>query len=52
MVGGLGSVPARKFVVSEVAAMMPRAFAGEEVVCGEVEREKVGNRKAVIPGLV
>lgn len=52
MVGGLGCVPARNFVVSEISTMMPRAVQGRRWYVERFGKEKVGSRKAVIPGLV
>lgn len=52
MVGGLGCVPARNFVVSEVATMMPRALQGRRWYVARFGKEKVGGRKAVVPGLI
>jgi len=52
MVGGLGCVPARNFVVAEVATMLPRAVQGRRWYVDRFGRERVGSRKAVIPGLV
>ena len=52
MVGGFGCVPARNFVVSEVTTMMPRALQGRRWYIKRFGREKVGSRKAVIPGLI
>jgi len=52
MVGGLGCVPARNFVVSEISTMMPRAVQGRRWYVERFGKEKVGSRKAVIPWLV
>lgn len=52
MIGGLGCVPARNFVLSEVSTMMPRAVQGRKWYITRFGKEKVGNRKAVIPGIL
>lgn len=52
MVGGLACGPARAFVVNEVATMLPRALHGWDWYVEKFGREKVGKRKAIIPGLL
>jgi len=52
MVGGWGCVPARSFVINEVTSMMPRAINGWHWYVEKFGMEKVGKRKAVIPGLL
>ena len=52
MVGGLGCVPARIFLINEIAAMLPRAIRGREWYIDRFGRDKVGRRKAVIPGIL
>lgn len=52
MIGGLGCVPARAFVMNEIATMLPRAVQGKRWYIARFGREKVGNRKAVIPGII
>lgn len=52
MVGGLGCIPARIFLVNEIAAMLPRAIRGRVWYIDRFGREKVGRRKAVIPGIL
>ena len=49
MVGGLSCVPARTFLINEVATMLPRAWQGKKWYVERFGKEKVGNRKAVIP---
>ena len=49
MIGGWGCVPARCFVVNEIAAMLPRAWNGKRWYVERFGKEKVGNRKAIIP---
>ena len=49
MIGGLGCVPARCFLLNEVAAMLPRAVNGKQWYIERFGKERVGNRKAVIP---
>ncbi|KAK3706718.1 hypothetical protein LTR37_012562 [Vermiconidia calcicola] len=52
MIGGWGCVPARTFLINEVATMLPRALQGRQWYIERFGAEKVGNRKAVIPGLL
>jgi 3-oxo-5-alpha-steroid 4-dehydrogenase 1 len=52
MVGGWNCHPARIFLVNEVTTMLPRALQGKRWYEKKFGKEKVGNRKAVIPGLV
>lgn len=52
MVGGLGCIPARTFLVNEVASMLPRAVSGKSWYIEKFGKDKVGNRKAVIPGIL
>ena len=52
MIGGLGCVPARCFVINEISTMLPRALHGKRWYIERFGKEKVGNRKAVIPGII
>lgn len=52
MIGGLGCVPARIFLVNEIAAMLPRALNGKKWYMENFGKEKVGGRKAIIPGIL
>lgn len=52
MVGGLACQPARTFLVNEVSTMLPRALQGKRWYEEKFGKDKVGNRKAVIPGVV
>jgi len=52
MIGGLECVPARTFVLNEIATMTPRAVAGRRWYVERFGREKIGSRKAVIPGVL
>lgn len=52
MVGGTACVPARTFVLNEVATMLPRALQGKRWYIERFGKEKIGNRKAIIPGLL
>lgn len=52
MIGGLGCVPARTFVLNEIATMTPRALLGKRWYVERFGKEKIGSRKAVIPGLL
>ncbi|MCJ1467758.1 hypothetical protein MMC07_006383 [Pseudocyphellaria aurata] len=51
-IGGWACVPARCFVVNEVASMLPRAMIGKRWYVRRFGKAKVGNRKAVIPWAV
>ncbi|KAF2100844.1 3-oxo-5-alpha-steroid 4-dehydrogenase [Rhizodiscina lignyota] len=52
IVGGWACAPARTFVVNEIATMLPRALSGWDWYVEKFGREKVGKRKAIIPGLL
>jgi 3-oxo-5-alpha-steroid 4-dehydrogenase 1 len=52
IVGGWGCVPARNFLVNEIAAMLPRAVSGKRWYIERFGKEKVGDRKAIIPGIL
>lgn len=48
---GLGCVPARAFVVNEVAAMLPRAVNGKKWYVEKFGEEKIRKKWAVLPGI-
>ncbi|EON68891.1 hypothetical protein W97_08149 [Coniosporium apollinis CBS 100218] len=52
IVGGWGCMPARSFLVNEIATMTPRAVQGWHWYVERFGREEVGGRKAVIPGIL
>jgi 3-oxo-5-alpha-steroid 4-dehydrogenase 1 len=52
MVGGLGCKPAQTFLVNEISTMLPRALQGKRWYLEKFGKDKVGDRKAVIPGLL
>ncbi len=52
IVGGWSCVPARTFLINEIATMTPRAVQGKRWYIEKFGKEKVGNRKAVIPALL
>lgn len=52
MVGGLACVPARSFLVNEITAMLPRALSGKQWYIERFGKDKIGSRKAVIPGII
>jgi 3-oxo-5-alpha-steroid 4-dehydrogenase 1 len=52
MIGGLDCHPARTFLINEISTMLPRALQGKRWYVEKFGKDKVGNRKAVIPGLV
>jgi 3-oxo-5-alpha-steroid 4-dehydrogenase 1 len=49
--GGGGFVPGRNFVLNEVSTMFPRAVSGKKWYLERFGSEKVGARRAIIPGL-
>lgn len=51
MAGG-GCVPARNFLFNEVTTMLPRAVSGRKWYIEKFGKEKIGEKKAVIPGLI
>jgi 3-oxo-5-alpha-steroid 4-dehydrogenase 1 len=52
LIAGWDCVPARNFLVNEISTMTPRALTGYKWYVDRFGKEKVGNRKAVIPGLL
>lgn len=52
MVGGWACVPARTFLVNEIATMLPRALQGKRWYEKKFGKERIAGRKAVIPGLI
>lgn len=52
LMGGLAFVPARNFLQNEIAAMVPRALQGVPWYINKFGKEKVGSRKALIPGVL
>ncbi|KAL3427720.1 3-oxo-5-alpha-steroid 4-dehydrogenase [Phlyctema vagabunda] len=52
LMGGSYCLPARNFVINEVATMLPRAVHGRRWYIERFGRDKVGNKKAVIPGIL
>ena len=52
LVGGSRCVPARIFLVNEVSTMLPRALQGRRWYLERFGVEKVGGKKAVIPGIL
>lgn len=48
---GLDCVPARMFVLNEVAAMLPRAVRGKQWYIQRFGEEKIKGKWAVIPGI-
>ena len=52
VIGGPQCVPARNFFVNEVAALLPLALFGRRWYIERFGKEKVGNRKAMIPGVI
>jgi 3-oxo-5-alpha-steroid 4-dehydrogenase 1 len=52
IIGGWSCIPARSFLLNEVTAMLPQAVSGKRWYIERFGKEKIGNRKAVIPGLL
>jgi len=52
LVGGASCVPARVFLVNEILTMAPRAWNGWYWYVDRFGRDKIGDRKAVVPFLV
>lgn len=52
MIGGLDCLPARSFLLNEIATMLPRALSGKRWYIEKFGKERIGNRKAVIPGII
>jgi 3-oxo-5-alpha-steroid 4-dehydrogenase 1 len=52
MAAGWGCVPARCFLLNEVAAMLPRAVKGRQWYAEKFGEERIKGRWAVIPGVI
>ena len=52
MIGGMACVPARTFFINEVATMLPRAVHGKQWYVERFGKEKIGSKKAIIPGII
>ena len=52
LMGGLGCVPARTFLLNELGTMIPRGIQGVTWYVNRFGKEKVGSRKAFIPGVI
>ncbi|KAF2155695.1 3-oxo-5-alpha-steroid 4-dehydrogenase [Myriangium duriaei CBS 260.36] len=52
IIGGWGFGPARTFLINEISAMLPRAVRGRRWYIEKFGKEKIGSRKAVIPGIL
>lgn len=52
MITGWDCVPARAFLINEITTMTPRALSGHRWYIKEFGKERVGKRKAVIPGIL
>ncbi len=52
IVGGWGCVPARTFLLNEIATMLPRAVQGKKWYEERFGKEKTAGRKAIIPGIL
>lgn len=51
LAAGLGSVPARTFLVNELCTMLPRAVNGKQWYTDKFGEEKIRKKWAVIPGI-
>ncbi|KAL2131896.1 hypothetical protein VTI74DRAFT_4452 [Chaetomium olivicolor] len=51
MAAGWGCVPARCFLLNEIAAMLPRAVSGRKWYVEKFGEERIGKRWAVVPGV-
>lgn len=52
VMAGSGCVPARNFLINEISTMLPRAVSGKEWYIERFGKDKVGGRKAIIPGVL
>lgn len=52
MVGGWGCGPARAFLVNEISTMLPRALQGRRWYVRKFGEKEVGDKKAIIPGIL
>lgn len=52
VIGGLACGPARTFLINEITTMTPRALSGKRWYIERFGKEKVGSKRAVIPGLI
>jgi 3-oxo-5-alpha-steroid 4-dehydrogenase 1 len=52
LLAGWDCVPARNFLLNEITAMVPRALRGLPWYINRFGKERVGNRKALIPGVL
>jgi 3-oxo-5-alpha-steroid 4-dehydrogenase 1 len=52
VVGGRAFVPARSFLVNEIATMAPRAVSGRRWYLKRFGKEKIAGRAAIIPGIL
>jgi 3-oxo-5-alpha-steroid 4-dehydrogenase 1 len=51
LMAGSGCVPARNFLMNEIACTLPRAFEGKKWYIEKFGKEKVNGKKAIIPGI-
>jgi 3-oxo-5-alpha-steroid 4-dehydrogenase 1 len=52
MIGGVSCVPARSFVLNELTTMVPQAVRGKGWYKKRFGEEKIGNRGALVPGII
>lgn len=52
IVGGWDCIPARTFLLNEIATMLPRAVQGKKWYEERFGKEKTAGRKAIIPGIL
>ena len=49
MIGGPSCVPAKSFLLNEIGTMLPQAVLGKKWYIEKFGKEKIGDRKAIIP---
>jgi 3-oxo-5-alpha-steroid 4-dehydrogenase 1 len=52
IMGGATFIPGQTFVFNEIATMLPRAVKGKKWYIDRFGKEKIGARKAIIPGVL
>jgi len=52
IIGGKNCQPARTFLINEISTMLPRAVEGRKWYINKFGKEKVGSKKAIIPGIL
>lgn len=52
LMGGSNFIPARTFLINEIVTMLPRALEGRQWYIKRFGKEKIGGKRAVIPGIL